>query len=40
LVARYGETVEDARTRLGRAAARAGLAQVGVARMLLDLHVS
>jgi GAF domain-containing protein len=40
LAARYGESVDDARTRLGRAAARAGLAQAVVARMLLDLHMS
>jgi GAF domain-containing protein len=40
LAARYGESVEDAKARLGRAASRAGLAQAVVARMLLDLHMS
>jgi GAF domain-containing protein len=38
MAARYGESVDDARTRLTRAAARAGISEAAVARLVVELH--
>jgi GAF domain-containing protein len=40
LAARYHETVEEAQSRLADAAARAGLSETSVARMVIQLHRS